>query len=130
MNPGDRVFYEGHHATFIANYGLRAVIELRISGQPTLRYVEPEKLRRSLSGVPLRDVVLPPGQLRVLRFIREFAAAQGYPPSRAEISKGMGFASPNAAQEHLTALARKGFIELKPGVSRGIRLHFNGAAKP
>jgi repressor LexA len=34
----------------------------------------------------------------------------------------MGFRSPNAAEEHLRALARKGVIEMIPGASRGIRL--------
>lgn len=34
----------------------------------------------------------------------------------------MGFKSPNAAEEHLRALARKGAIEMIPGASRGIRL--------
>jgi SOS-response transcriptional repressor LexA len=34
----------------------------------------------------------------------------------------MGFRSPNAAEEHLRALARKGVIEMTPGASRGIKL--------
>jgi repressor LexA len=34
----------------------------------------------------------------------------------------LGFRSPNAAEEHLQALARKGVIELVGGTSRGIRL--------
>ena len=34
----------------------------------------------------------------------------------------MGFRSPNSAEEHLRALARKGAIEMLPGTSRGIRL--------
>ena len=34
----------------------------------------------------------------------------------------MGFRSPNAAEEHLRALERKGAIEMLAGASRGIRL--------
>ncbi|NIO39140.1 MAG: repressor LexA, partial [Burkholderiales bacterium] len=34
----------------------------------------------------------------------------------------LGFKSANAAEDHLKALARKGYIELLPGASRGIRL--------
>jgi repressor LexA len=47
------------------------------------------------------------------------------PPTRAEICAALGFASPNAAEDHLRALARKGAIELLPGASRGIvvKLH-------
>ncbi|MES1943147.1 LexA repressor [Salinisphaera sp. PC39] len=65
---------------------------------------------------------LTPKQARVLDFIRRHAAANGIPPTRAEIAAGLGFASPNAAQAHLKALARRGAIELVSGASRGIRL--------
>ncbi|NRA25559.1 MAG: repressor LexA, partial [Oleispira sp.] len=44
------------------------------------------------------------------------------PPTRAEIANKLGFRSPNAAEEHLKALARKGAIEMMPGASRGIRV--------
>jgi SOS regulatory protein LexA len=43
-------------------------------------------------------------------------------PTRAEIAAEQLFFSPNAAEEHLRALARKGVIELAAGASRGIRL--------
>ena len=49
----------------------------------------------------------------------------GYPPTRSEIASKMGFKSPNAAEEHLRALARKGAIEVLPGTSRGIKLPIN-----
>jgi repressor LexA len=61
-------------------------------------------------------------QAEILELIRESVVAQGYPPTRAEIAEAFGFRSPNAAEEHLKALARKGVIELLPGASRGIRL--------
>ena len=38
----------------------------------------------------------------------------------------MGFKSPNAAEEHLRALERKGAIEMLPGASRGIRVMQTG----
>jgi len=44
------------------------------------------------------------------------------PPTRAEIAAELGFRSPNAAEEHLRTLARKGVIQLLPGASRGIQL--------
>ena len=43
-------------------------------------------------------------------------------PTRAEIAGAFGFASPNAAEDHLRALAKKGAITLEPGSARGIRL--------
>lgn len=61
-------------------------------------------------------------QSEVLSFIREFLEETGMPPTRAEIATKLGFRSPNAAEEHLRALQRKGAIELVPGASRGIQL--------
>lgn len=61
-------------------------------------------------------------QQQILTFIEQTADSQGYPPTRAEICKEFGFRSPNAAEDHLKALERKGAIELKSGVSRGIHL--------
>ena len=49
------------------------------------------------------------------------------PPTRAEISRELGFRSPNAAEEHLKALARKGAVEILAGTSRGIRLLLDAA---
>ena len=61
-------------------------------------------------------------QIEILELIRRRLADSGHPPTRAEIAQELGFRSPNAAEEHLKALARKGVIELVPGASRGIRL--------
>ncbi|MEC8740636.1 MAG: transcriptional repressor LexA [Pseudomonadota bacterium] len=61
-------------------------------------------------------------QEQILNYIREYLAVTGFPPTRSEIAQEMGFKSPNAAEEHLRALARKGAIEMLPGTSRGIRL--------
>ncbi len=64
---------------------------------------------------------LTPRQAQILEFIKD-AIAEGYPPTLAEIASHFGFRSPNAAVDHLKALARKGAIELVEGASRGIRL--------
>lgn len=61
-------------------------------------------------------------QGEVLECIRQHIEATGYPPTRADIARSLGFRSANAAEEHLKALARKGAIEIIPGTSRGIRL--------
>ena len=61
-------------------------------------------------------------QEQILDYIRDYLAETGFPPTRSEIAQEMGFRSPNAAEEHLRALARKGAIEMLPGTSRGIRL--------
>ncbi|MCQ9616588.1 transcriptional repressor LexA [Paenalcaligenes niemegkensis] len=61
-------------------------------------------------------------QQQVLDIIRSEIQRTGFPPTRAEIAKALGFKSANAAEDHLKALARKGAIELTAGASRGIRL--------
>ena len=61
-------------------------------------------------------------QQQVLDIVRQHIDQTGYPPTRADIAREMGFKSANAAEEHLKALARKGAIEIIPGASRGIRL--------
>ncbi|RUM49438.1 MAG: repressor LexA [Marinomonas sp.] len=61
-------------------------------------------------------------QSDVLETIREFINETGFPPTRAEIAARLGFRSPNAAEEHLKALSKKGAIEMLSGASRGIRL--------
>ena len=61
-------------------------------------------------------------QTEVLEFIKSYIEETGYPPTRADIAKKLGFKSANASEEHLKALARKGAIEMIPGTSRGIKL--------
>jgi len=68
-------------------------------------------------------------QQEILQFIRDRIEATGLPPTRVEIAQEFGFRSPNAAEEHIKVLSRKGVLELLPGASRGIRLT-NGGGLP
>ena len=61
-------------------------------------------------------------QQEVLELLKRHLETTGMPPTRAEISRELGLKSPNAAEEHLKALARKGAIEIVAGASRGIRI--------
>ncbi len=65
---------------------------------------------------------LTPRQQEILDYIRNNVEMLGAPPTRAEIASAFGFASHNAAEEHLKSLAKKGAIVLEPGSARGIRL--------
>ena len=69
---------------------------------------------------------LTPQQNRILQFIRKALESTGLPPTRAEIAHAMEFRSPNAAEEHLRTLERKGAIEILKGSARGIRLKDGG----
>ena len=68
------------------------------------------------------DTKLTPRQNEILGFIRHSIETLGTPPTRSEICAAFGFASPNAAEDHLKALARIGVIRMEPGAARGIRL--------
>jgi len=61
-------------------------------------------------------------QAEILRLIRELTEVSGFPPTRAEIARSMGFRSINAAEQHLRALEKKGVIDITSGASRGIRV--------
>ena len=61
-------------------------------------------------------------QEEILNLIKEWIETTGLPPTRAEIAERFGFSSPNAAEQHLKVLAKKGVLDLMPGVSRGIQL--------
>jgi repressor LexA len=61
-------------------------------------------------------------QREILDFIRNNLEVFSVPPTRAEIAGAFGFASPNAAEDHLRALVKKGVITLEAGSARGIRL--------
>ena len=72
------------------------------------------------AGEPMKPLTA--RQQQIYDLIKEQITHTGMPPTRAEIAKQLGFRSPNAAEEHLKALARKGAIEMLPNSSRGIRL--------
>jgi repressor LexA len=61
-------------------------------------------------------------QSEILKLVRELTEVSGFPPTRAEIARRMGFRSVNAAEQHLRALEKKGFLDILSGASRGIRV--------
>ena len=64
-------------------------------------------------------------QQRVLDCIQIYLNKTGFPPTRADICKELGFKSPNSAETHLRALEKKGFISIEKGTSRGISITNN-----
>ncbi|MFL2709972.1 MAG: transcriptional repressor LexA [Gammaproteobacteria bacterium] len=61
-------------------------------------------------------------QQRVLDCIQIYINKTGFPPTRADICKELGFKSPNSAETHLRALEKKGYISIESGTSRGISI--------
>ena len=66
-------------------------------------------------------------QQRVLDCIQVYLNKTGFPPTRADICKELGFKSPNSAETHLRALEKKGFISIESGTSRGISIIGNSS---
>lgn len=69
---------------------------------------------------PLPPTVLPARQRAALAALRAHQARHGVPPTRAELGRALGV-SPQTADFHLRALARKGVLELQPLAARAMR---------
>ena len=61
-------------------------------------------------------------QFKIFDVIKGHVNDYGYPPTRAEIAKIMGFKSVNAAESHIKALVKKGVLLKVPDSSRGLNL--------
>lgn len=65
---------------------------------------------------------LSPNQSAVLHWVRHHIEFNGYPPTRAEIARKFHYRSPNAAEDKLRALERKGYLVIRSGIARGLLL--------
>ena len=63
-----------------------------------------------------------PRQRQILELIEQFLHRHSRPPTRADLARLMKLRNRQGIDQHLRALAGKRFIELEPGVARGIRL--------
>lgn len=61
-------------------------------------------------------------QRETLDFIRKYVTERGVAPSRPEIAAALGLTHKSTVDAHLSALMKKGWIELRPGSPRNIRL--------
>lgn len=61
-------------------------------------------------------------QQQVLNFIGHYLGHHGFPPTIPEIQRHFSFRSPNAVNEHLKALEKKGRIKRHPYKSRGLAI--------
>ena len=73
--------------------------------------------------------VLSPRQQQILRLIGQFMARHGLPPTRADLARALRLRNRQGIDQHLRALERKGYLQLEPGIARGIRL-LHGAPAP
>ena len=61
-------------------------------------------------------------QQETLDWIKAYLRNNGIPPTRAELAASLGLRDASSVSGHLTALADKGWIELRPKIKRGIRV--------
>ena len=66
-------------------------------------------------------------QADTLHAIRAYVAKHKYAPTRAELGKALHLKHQSAVDNHLHALAKKGWLRLAPGRERGIQLLREGA---
>lgn len=74
-------------------------------------------------------IILTEKQQAVLDFISEYIAENSFPPTRMEICAQFGYASPNAADCYLKELVKKGYITIRRGTSRGMKVIRQGNVK-
>lgn len=60
-------------------------------------------------------------QAAVLEMIEKFLSINGRPPTRQEMADHFGWSSPNAAQDYIKVLAKKGAIEWTNMKARGVK---------
>lgn len=86
----------------------------------------PIKWALKLRASGLTSLPTTPRQTKVLKMIGEFIVENSIPPTCAEIAGSFGWASVNAAVDHVKALERKGMVKRIDGAARGIRITEEG----
>lgn len=72
--------------------------------------------------IAIKEPELTRRQEQILAFIKSHIDKSGFSPTILEIQKEFSFKSPNAVQEHLKALVRKGHIRRNPNQWRGLEV--------
>ena len=75
----------------------------------------------------MRRTKLTARQRKALEAIRKSVREQGMAPTHAELAQALGISNPTGVIGHISALSRKGWVEVIVGVERGIRLLREGA---
>jgi repressor LexA len=75
-----------------------------------------------------KETVLTKRQAEILSFIRGFLQKNGLPPTHDEIATQFRLKGTYGVRQHLSLMEKKGFLQLRQGKARGIRL--TSAASP
>lgn len=70
----------------------------------------------------IKEAELTKRQEEILEFIKTHIEKSGFPPTILEIQQEFSFKSPNAVQDHIRAIERKGLIRRSPNKWRGLEL--------
>jgi len=77
----------------------------------------------------MKQSILTKRQAEILSFIKTHIEHSGFSPTISEIQGQFAFKSPNAVQEHLKALVRKGQIRRNPNQWRGLELAISNKSR-
>ena len=69
-------------------------------------------------------------QRKILNYILAMVEKEGMPPTHDEIAAEFGYRSSFSVRQHLRLIKNKGYIDLYPGKSRGIRVRAEPAPDP
>ena len=61
-------------------------------------------------------------QQNILDWIKKHQRENGFPPTRLELARGVGFREASSIARHLATLAKAGWIQMQPNTKRGIRV--------
>jgi repressor LexA len=75
-----------------------------------------------VAAVEAERPVLTDRERRAVEFLARHEIEPGYPATRRELAAALGCSSPNAAQEVLARLHRKGYVTSEPGKARTVRV--------
>ena len=86
----------------------------------TMRYTECDGMPQTVWGGTSMD--LSQRQQAMLKYIQEYVAENGFPPSMREIGKEASISSTSVVSYNLNVLQAKGYIQRERDVSRGVKL--------
>lgn len=61
-------------------------------------------------------------QQQIVDWLKRYQRQHGFPPTRLELARGVGFKEGSSITPHLAALAKAGWIRIHPNTKRGIRV--------
>lgn len=75
-----------------------------------------------MAAVEVERPALTERERKAVEFLARHEIEPGYPATVRELAASLGYSSPNAAQDVLARLHRKGYVTREPGKARTVRV--------